>query len=212
MKNDHADLIDAISRELAPVKRPLDIDLTASLWLVGSGIAVVLMTLLVGPIRPGALAQLLDEPRFLAETVLGVAAIVWLGLAGFRASVPGALAPRSALPGFALALLWIAMCVAGLAFPALEPSMAGKRAYCYLETFAYGVPCAAAALVLTRLRYPLRPVYAALESSLAAGIMPALFMQIACMYAPAHFLQFHLLPGAVVAVLGVSITACLRRR
>ena len=46
--------------------------------------------------------------------------------------------------------------------------------------------------------------------ALAAGMIPALYMQIACMYAPAHILQFHILPGLSMVLAGAAIAALWR--
>jgi hypothetical protein len=47
----------------------------------------------------------------------------------------------------------------------------------------------------------------ALRCGLAAGLIPALYMQIACMYDPGHILLFHILPGLSVAL---ATLVCLR--
>ena len=45
---------------------------------------------------------------------------------------------------------------------------------------------------------------------LAAGMLPALYMQIACMYLPAHILQFHILPGLMVVFVGAAVALVSR--
>ena len=99
----------------------------------------------------------------------------------------------------------------GLYSPAFEPSVLGKRHYCVYETFVYSLPPVATAFWLTRKLFPLRPIYTAAFFSLAAGMIPALYMQIACMYAPSHILKFHLLPGLLVGCLGASVAWALYR-
>ena len=42
--------------------------------------------------------------------------------------------------------------------------------------------------------------------ALAAGMIPALFMQVACMYDPSHILLLHILPGLSM-VLGAAALA-----
>ena len=90
--------------------------------------------------------------------------------------------------------------------------MLGKREHCVWETFIYALPPMLLAFVLTRRLYPLQPVHTAMYFSLAAGMMPALYMQIACMYAPAHILQFHILPGLMVVFVGAAIAWAGRSR
>jgi hypothetical protein len=59
--------------------------------------------------------------------------------------------------------------------------------------------------------HPLAPLRSAALIGLAGAMLPALFMQFACMYDPAHILHFHILPIPGVVVLGV-IGAWVARR
>ena len=174
MSRDTEHLIASLSTGLKPVRSQLPVDLIALLWLVSSAAFVMAITHLFGPLRPNALAQLATEPRFLLETLLGVAAISYTAVVAFRS----------------------------LTYPALEPSMLGKRDHCVFETFMFAVPPACLAFLLTRRLYPLKPVYSALLFSLVAGMLPALYMQLACMYAPLHIIQMHIIPGLLVMLAG----------
>ena len=200
--NDTEKLIAELSTGLRPVGPALPIELIAMLWFLVSAAFVIGITHWFGPIRATALAQLAAEPRFLVETVMGTVAIACTAIAAFRAAVPGALTRRFAVFSTALMLLWLANYVVGLEYPALEPSMLGKRDHCFSETIMFASPPALLAFLLTRRRYPLRPVYGASLFSLAAGMMPALYMQIACRYLPVHILQMHIFPGMLVMVIG----------
>ena len=80
--------------------------------------------------------------------------------------------------------------------------MLGKRDHCVVETLLFALPPACLALFLTRRLYPLKPVRSALLFCLVAGMLPALYMQIACMYAPLHIIQMHIVPGLLVALAG----------
>lgn len=203
---DSQDLVADLSTGLRPVRSPPRLELIALLWLLASAGFVVAVTLWFGPIRSTALAQLATEPRFLAETALGALAIAWVAVVAFRAAVPGALSHRFATLSVGLMLLWLASYVVGLVTPALEPSMLGKRDHCFIETLLFALPPALLAYLLMRRLYPLRPVYAASWLSLAAGMLPALYMQIACMYEPLHILQMHILPGLLVMLVGSLLT------
>ena len=139
--------------------------------------------------------------------LLGLSALTVAAEPAFRAAVPGALTSRLAFTSAGLVVLWIAAYVVGLVAPALEPSMLGKRNHCFLETFLYALPPAGLACYLCWKYYPLEPSKMALRCGLAAGLMPALYMQIACMYDPGHILLFHILPGLVVAL---ATLACFR--
>jgi hypothetical protein len=202
---EHDELIASLSRDLKPVSPAPNVNGLAMVWFLLSAGFVVVMTHLVGPIRPGAFSQLVSEPRFLLETLLGVAAIIWTSLVAFRAAIPAALNRTFGTIGFVLMVLWLAQYVFGLIDPALEPSMLGKRDYCYLETMAYSLPLILAALLLVRRLYPLHYLRTAMTLSLAAGMLPALYMQLACMYEPSHILRLHVLPGLAMVLIGAVV-------
>jgi len=210
--NKHESLISDLSSNLAPVSPPPNINRLAIAWFALSAIYVVAVTQLFGPIRPGAITQLSTEPRFLLETVLGVAAILWFSLLAFRSAIPAALTRQFAAAGLVLMALWLAQYVVGFISPALEPSKLGKRNYCYFETMVYSLPVILAGLFFVRRLYSLRPVRTAMSISLAAGMLPALYMQLACMYEPAHILAFHILPGLLMVGVGAGIAAWWRLR
>ena len=209
--NRHDDLINQLSANLEPVRPRVNVNLLALGWFVLSAAYVVAMIHLFGPIRPNAYSQLASVPRFAMENALGLSAILLVGLAAFRGAVPGVLSRRFALTGAVVMLLWIINYLVGLYHPALEPSMMGKREHCFSETFIYAIPPAAAAFFLINRRYPLRPIQTALSLSIAAGMLPALYMQIACMYSPDHALSFHILPGLLVGAAGVAVALIARR-
>ena len=210
--NKHDLLISNLSRDLAPVLPAPNINILAVVWILLSGLYVVAVTHLFGPVRPGAFSQLATEPRFLLESMLGLAAIFWISLLAFRASIPGALTRKFAAGGLILMALWLAQYVIGLVSPALEPSMLGKRDHCFMETMIYALPPILSGLFLIRRLYPLRFVRTAMSISLAAGMLPALYMQLACMYGPSHILAFHILPGLMMVLAGAAIAALWRMR
>ena len=205
--NKHEKLISNLSTDLAPVSPAKNINRMAISWFLLSAIYVVVVTHLFGPVRPGAFSQLATEPRFLLETMLGVVAILWVSLLAFRSAVPARLSKQFAVAGMVLMALWLAQYVIGFVSPALEPSRLGKRAYCYFETLAYSLPAILAGLYFVRRLYPLHPLRTAMSVGLAAGMMPALYMQLACMYEPLHILAFHILPGLVMVGIGAAIAA-----
>jgi len=210
--NKHDLLISNLSRDLAPVSPAPNINILAMVWILLSAIYVVAVTRLFGPVRSGAYSQLATDPRFLLESMLGLAAIFWISLLAFRASIPGVLTRRFAAGGLILMALWLAQYVIGLVSPALEPSMLGKRAHCFMETMIYAVPPILLGLFLIRRLYPLRFVRTAMSIGLAAGMLPALYMQLACMYEPSHILVFHIFPGLLMVLAGAAIAALWRPR
>ena len=205
-------LISNLSRDLASVPPPPNINRLAIAWFLLSAIFVVAMTHLFGPLRPGAFSQLGTEPRFLLETLLGVAAILWTSLLAFRSAVPAALSKQFAATGMVLMALWLAQYVIGFVSPALEPSMLGKRDHCFSETLVYSLPVILTGLFLIRRLYPLRPLRTAMSIGLAAGMLPALYMQLACMYEPSHILGYHILPGLLMVGAAAGIAAIWRPR
>ena len=208
--NQHDELIENLSRDLEPVDPAPNVNRLGLAWLAASAVFVTAVTQIVDPIRPGAFEQLASEPRFLLESLLGVAAIAWTGLLAFRSAVPGELTRKFAVVGLILMALWLAQYVVGLVSPAMEPSELGKRHFCYLETMVYSVPPILAAVYFARRLYPLHYTRTAMSLALAAGMIPALYMQVACMYVPSHILQFHILPGLSMVLVGAAIAALWR--
>lgn len=202
----HNALIDSLSTDLQPSKRVWNINILAATWLLLSAAYVAVVAHLLGPIRPEAITQLQNEPRFLLESLLGLAAITSTALCAFRAAVPGALSRPLFAVAAGLIVLWVLNYALGLYSPTLAPSMAGKREHCSLETFFYATPPMIAAFLFARRLYPLQPAKTALLIGLAAGMLPALYMQIACMYEPTHILKFHILPGLAVGFISLTAT------
>ena len=206
------DLIASLSSDLAPVKPVGRVEVWASAWLLASGLYVVAIIHLMGPVRPEAMAQLTSQMRFLAEMLIGATAIALLTLGAFRSSVPGLSYQRLTGLGAALLMLWISLFLVGLEWPALEPSMSGKRHYCVVETFLYAMPPVLLAYFILRRFYPLNMTRIAATVCLAAGMLPALYMQVACMYIPAHILKFHVVPGLAVGAAGAALALLVTRR
>ena len=198
-----ASLISSLAEDLQPVGRALSPMALALAWLLGSWNFVTALTVATGPMRPGFATQLAAEPRFLLESVLGLA----VGVLAIRATAGlGIPSPRSALrqaaPALLLFVAWVGVYVYGLYDPALAPSMVGKREYCYLQTLIYAGPPLAAGLWLVRRAAPLARVWTGALAGAAAASLPALMMQLACMYDPAHILSHHIAPIAAAALAG----------
>jgi hypothetical protein len=185
----------------------------ALLWLIGAWILVVAVTLAVQPMRPGFAGQLLASPRFAIETLLGLAAGGVAIRAAFALGIPGWGSPRRQIV-LALALLafWVSAYFYGLVNPALEPSMLGKRPHCFVEGLVYGVAILVAGLLLLRRLAPLGRWSAGFVIGAAAGAIPGLLMQLACIYIPSHILAYHIVPGLAVALLGTLAGRLLLRR
>ena len=205
------EFLDSLVTDLGPVRPAPDVRLLAGCWLILTGICVVGLTHAFGPLRPTALAQLQAHPRFLVEMLLGAVTFMALGALAFRVAIPGAASATLKWLAAAAGGLWVAAIVTGLVAPALEPSMLGKRDHCYLETLFYALPPLLAVLYWQHRLYALSPSRSAVVAGLAAGSLPALYMQIACMYAPPHILLFHIGPGAVAGLLAPLLVLGYRR-
>jgi len=206
-------LIDRLSAELTPARRLRRTGQLALLWLAGAWLFTVAAGLSVAPMRPGFAEQLLASPRFAAETLLGLVAGAVAIAAGFRAGIPGAgSARRLAWGSLSLLGAWTLAYVYGLHSPSLEPSTLGARPLCFAEVMLYGAPLLLGGLLLLRRLAPLDRVWTGAIVGAAAGAVPALFMELGCMYVPAHILVFHIAPIVPVILLGAATGPWLLRR
>ncbi len=206
MTGPRRELISGLVADLRPTPGPGRVAGLATLWLVGTFTLALLFTALTDPFRPGSAGQLVAHPRFGLETLLGVVAIVMLAANAFRAAIPGpGMVRRLLLPALSVTVLWLINYVLGLWAPALEPSLAGERRHCVLETLVYGLPPIFAGIYAIRRYWPVRGWISGLLLGLAAGLTPALIMQLACMYVPAHILSHHILPGLALGALGALL-------
>lgn len=203
MNKQRADLIAELTADLKPVAAGGRTAGFAMVWLIAAGSFSYVALLLTGSMRAGSLAQLLETPQFLAESLIGAAAIVALVIAGLRLSVPS-MRPLWSRVAFALSVLavWVGCYLYGLLEPALEPAMAGKRGGCWYETTLIGIPALLAGLSFSRRLWPLHGAWSGFMLGLAAGAIPALLMQFACMYIPQHILLHHLGPGLLLGPVG----------
>ena len=208
-----SELIRELSQELDPAPRLRGPFQLALLWWVGAWIFVVVATIAVQPMRPGFTNQLLASPRFAGETLLGIAAGALAIGTAFALGIPGWGAPRRRIVlALGLLALWVGTYFYGLVDPALEPSMLGKRALCFAEVLIYGVPILVAGLLLLRRLAPLGRWSTGLVTGAAAGAIPGLLMQLACLYIPSHILIFHLAPALALALVGSLAGRVLLRR
>lgn len=209
---DKEEFLDELSADLQPVSR-LSTGASVTLWLIASWAFVVAVTFATGDLRPGWLEQIQRSPRFLAECALGLITGIVVFRTGLLLSVPGRLTWRRAVP-FALSFVavWIGAYLYGLYVPALEPSMVGKRPGCFRETFLFASVPLALGLLLVARRAPLQRAWVGALVGASSAALPALMMQIACMYDPRHILQFHLMPVVITGLVGGVLGVLLLRR
>lgn len=201
----HRALIKSLAAEITPTKSLMNNDLLAFLWLLGSSVYCLGLIHLLGPIRGNAYNQLIAEPRFMLEMLAGLTAIILTSIVAFRYTVPGALSRPLKIAARIAVVFWILLNIYGLFDPALRPSTEGSRHYCVYETFIYALPPLLVARYLAQRRLTFELSNTGFSFGLAAGMIPAWYMQVACMYAPEHMLKFHLLPAFAVAGLGVLL-------
>ncbi|MEP6391648.1 MAG: NrsF family protein [Halioglobus sp.] len=197
------DLINSLSADLEPVKPVAGTNLLTATWLLLGVAYVMIAALVLGPVRPGVFEQLVGNPRFLLETIYGVGVFTLVAMVAFRSAIPAALTRTLKRVAIIAVIVWVVNFLYALINPALEPSMVGKRPHCYLETLVYALPPMLFAIYRQQQLYPLKPRDSALWAGLAAGLIPAWYMQVACMYLPKHVLLFHILPGLAMAGVGV---------
>lgn len=199
-------LIDDLVADLRPEKRPGRIGRSAAAWLAISLVYSIAVIIAAGPLRPGALHDLVAYPAFAGETLLAVLAIVATALAALRSAIPGAQRPTRPLLWALLPLaLWVAVYVVGLWYPAHPVSELGNRAYCIWQTVLFSLPTLGLMLWIARRQFPLWPRTTAMLGGAAAAAIPAGLMQFACMYVPRHILTHHLTPILVTAAIGALI-------
>lgn len=208
MKTDS--LITQLGDNLTPVKRLLQVRFWVPCWVLLSTAYVILMTLYLGSFRPGAWGQLLTAPRFALELSLGALAMLSATLVCLNSSIPGGLKTWMLWLQRGALMLWLAVFSSAFLNPPLAVSMLGKRDGCIWESFLLSAPPLLFLLLLTYRRYPMSHTSTAFHAALAAGLIPALTMQLACMYDPLHALKFHLLPVAYLAMATIVISLAWR--
>lgn len=198
-------LIDELSTDLEPVRRPASTGVASGVWLVLAWGIVLVLAAITGPFRPGFGEQLLSAPRFALESALALG-LVGVAVAGaFALGTPGENSRHLVRALLVLAGGWVGLLAIGLVAPALPPSSLGMRPVCNLQTLLFALLPFGVGVWALRRRAVLNRRLAGLCLGVAAGSLPALVMQWACMYDPAHALLFHLGPGALVAVAGAML-------
>jgi len=206
------DLINNLSSNLLPVSQRSNILVPGFLWFSISWLYVVALSLYLGPLRVGALNALITNPQFVFESFVGLVSGALFCTIAFQESIPGLHRKWLVQLSFLVALIWVACYTVGLSFPAVDPSIIGKRAHCVLEAYLYSMPPMLVGYLLIYKRFPVDTIRAGLFIGISAGMLPALFMQISCMYDPLHILTHHLGPALVVIISGAVLGMVFRKR
>jgi len=204
-------LITNLVSDLTKKPKQLPILLLAIIWWLATWAYVSVATLLLGPLRPDVHIHLAHEHQFQIETFLGLFAGLCVTVCAWYSAVPGLLKRKWLFFSIGLVIVWISFYIVGIFSPALEPSMLGKREYCYLEAFLYSMPPTLGAAILLAKRSHLHRRQTGLLIGLSAGMIPALLMQVACMYEPWHILHSHIFPGLLNAVVGVVLFILVKK-
>lgn len=206
------DLIKELSSNVPPVHRRGSVLLPAILWFSLSWIYVISLSLYLGPLRPNAIESLLTSPQFSFESTVGLISGALFCLIAFQESIPGLRRQWLVYLTYFSAILWVSCYIVGLWFPALEPSLIGKRAHCVLEAYLYSIPPLSVAYFIIYRRFPLNTLRAGIFMGIGAGILPALFMQFACMYDPQHMLTHHIGPITVAVIAGALLGVVFKKK
>jgi hypothetical protein len=195
-----------LAGDLAPPPRLAPARRVAFAWLGAGAAFVAAATLAAGPLRPGALRQIVSEPGFGLALLLGAGASAAAIRGLLRLRIPGlATGGRGAAPALALLFTWLGLnLLAWLAGPP-PASTLGARPACWLQVVLFALPPLAGALFVARRAAPLERAWTGLLAGLAAGALSALAMELACMRDPLHALAAHLSPSLFVALAGALL-------
>jgi hypothetical protein len=197
------DFVDALVADLRAVDPAPSLVRALSAWVCVALLWTVIGILVLGGLRATALTDL-RTPRLAAELTLGAAAGIALARAALEAGVPGSPRRRLLAPVLLFGGLWLAVALGALPLPGPDASMVGKRAHCFLEGLALAVLPGLVGLQSIRRRSLVAEPLTGGLIGLAAGMLPALAMTLACLYDPGHALRFHFTPMLVAAaVLGL---------
>lgn len=187
------------SRQWLPAKRLM-------VWYSMALVANIIVMAWVQPFRPNFVEHLSSYYRFSLEIFSGLALtgffIYWL----FNSLIPGHRGTRSFLILGSVLTITFVLTLALSFFSASPPaSTLGARPYCVEEVFVYGLFGVLSFLLLMRnSEYtPTKPKI--LLFGLSAGFIPALLMQMSCLYDPVHGLLFHYGPLILLSLIGLSL-------
>ncbi len=196
-------LIESLAQDAAASPRLFSAGAVVAGWLAAATAYTVGLTVLLGPVRGDAWQQFTTNMTFATEITVAILAFILLAAYAVRSSIPGRSNKTFLWFGTAGLIAFVALIASGLITPYLEPSMHGKRDHCIWEAFLYSVPSVAGLAYLLQRRYLLTPRLTLATGAAAAGLIPAVTMQWACMHDPVHGLAFHVAPlfALIAAVL-----------
>lgn len=206
------DFVEALVADLRPVSVAPGTAWALATW----GALAVLLTggtlLLLGPLREDALADLAST-RLALEVALGLSTVLALAAAAFEIGVPGGPRRERLLgPAAALGAAWLAVALGTIDLDGPVTSMLDKRPHCLLEGLLIGILPALLGLRVAWRRGLGVGAPSGLLVGLSAGALPAIAMQIACMYDPVHALRFHFPPVLMLGLATGALASALSAR
>ncbi|MGH1471339.1 MAG: NrsF family protein [Cellvibrionaceae bacterium] len=198
-------LVEQLTADLPASKQRFNVYILLLGWVSLAWLFSISLTLFQAPLRPSWFEQLTTSPQFILEMSLGFSVIVLVALVTFQKAVPG-LSRASLFWGtLVVTILWITTLLAEIYYPPFAPSMEGKRALCDLEVVAYSLPLMFFGFLVLKKGFVLNWTLVGFGIGLVSGFIPAVLMQLACMYDPSHALQCHILPAVFVSGVGTLI-------
>jgi hypothetical protein len=202
--------LDALVEDLEPVRPGWTWSSATGAWFLFAGLLVSLGILATGPIRESAGADLYSI-RFALELLLGASATVALIAAALEMGVPGAPNRLELLGlGVVLAAGWLGLAVFGHdlfgdAVNGPAYSMIGKREHCLIQGTGISLATTVPGIALVRHRAFNQHWAGGFLIGAASASLTALWMQVACMYEPAHALELHFSPILLTGSAGAAL-------
>ena len=205
MKDDKTEsMIASMAEDLKPVERLKDPKRLFFLWMLVTVFFVHAGIWLTGPLRAGFLGEMVENPVFAIEFLLGLLISPVAAYFAFCLMVPGSVDDKSkrVYSGPVILFLVSMIILFGFIGPSLPESAGAKRDQCMLQIYGLSfLPFLFLLFLLTK-GASMRPKLSGFLAGMAAASPAAIAMHVACMYAPAHVLIYHVSPVVVVGVLG----------
>jgi hypothetical protein len=161
--------------------------------------------------RPGFWGQLSQYWRLDVELAAGMALSLLAFYILFASNIPGKkIDPGIYLTAFISLFIFTGAVVASFLITSPEASSIGARLFCEVEVLIYGGLSLGGFLFLTRRGLLVSDWPINLLLGISAGLIPALIMQLACMYDPRHALIYHFGPVVLLGLVGWGLSSKMR--
>ena len=206
MNTEDKEIINELVEDLSPVQRLMSPVTRTLVFLVPSLICLTAIMWYLQPFRPGFLEQILNFPRFSLEIFFGYAAAILAIAIGFIMSVPGAKEEKFVRNLIRIGvILFAGVFLYSLSSPSMPITMAGKRGFCIFEVAIFGGVLAILLIAFHRRSVFFKPTASSLFIGIGCALLPAITMQLACMYNPQHALTHHYGPILVVTAFSIIL-------